>query len=336
MLTPQAFNARGGGLSDDAPAFAAMFGQLFRTRRALPPGAVGDTWSGSEFTISDEVHLPSGVYKLGSADFGLGQASASKLRIRGSGADHTRIDLPDGAYFLNIDGQALAIDLADVHIHGGKGAVLLSSSQSTTRLHFRFKRCYFTGFSEAAIAQINASDCGRLHVEDCRFWAGGVGDAVGGIGIAWAGWNDNTVIERCAFHKVRYGLKLGRGNTRSWIVHNSFMRSGAFNGQTDIWIVPERTSANFGDGSVIRENRFGTEYLQATDYRILIADEGAGSSFLTRRHVETASAGTMRRTAFLYNFAAPIPNGQSLVTSFAADVASFDLAGPHQTLGVKP
>jgi hypothetical protein len=338
-LTPQAFGAKGDGAHDDSPAFAEMFAAAFKAPAKNPPGAVGDTWSGLEFTQGNVIQLPAGIYKLNQADFGRGQKfAARKIRIQGAGRDQTRIDLPADAYFLHLDGEAMAIELSDVHVHGGKGAVLLSSPDVVGRLHFRFERNSFTGFTEAALAQINSRDCGRLHANDNHFFAAGT-DRVQAIGIAWSGWNDNTLIENNAFHKVRYGIKLGRSNNRSWICHNSFMREGKY-GQHDIWIVPEPfgTRSNLGDGSVISQNRFGSENLLPSDYRILIADEdtSSGDNFLTRAHLEKPSLGVIRKHVIRDNYFNGGPTCQPVVVSFTKDIAGFKLdnivTGPPEDL----
>jgi hypothetical protein len=326
MIRPQMFGAVGDGIADDSQAFADAFHAVLSAKYNLPDGAVGDTWSGLEFTQGNTIYLPPGVYKLSQANFGFGEEfAARKLRIIGAGQDQTRIELPDDQYFLSISGQAMALELSDVSIHGGNGAVLLSGSDTCGRLYFVFERDTFTGFSEAAIAQINALDCGRLHVRDCRF-AAGDGAQAGGAAIVWAGWNDNSLIEHNTFENVRWGIKFGRSNTRSWIVHNSFLSATTV---ADIWIVPapEGTKANYGDGSVIAFNYFCAAQ-GGDEYRILIADEslGSGDNFLTRDFSEQASSGVIRRHTIRDNVVAAAGADQPLITSFTADVLGFTVA----------
>jgi hypothetical protein len=169
---------------------------------------------------------------------------------------------------------------------GGLGAFRHRFTGQNVNGRITFERCVFDNYTQCAIGN-NASDAPYLRVRDCMFM-GRAGAA--SIGIAWGGYADGSIIERCSFLRNRYHIKLGPyigGNAH--IMRNDFFR---WDTQTlkaaDIWLVPNsepnRWGTNSGDGTIIGANKFGNENMQAGDARILVAVEGRGGDRLERHH----------------------------------------------------
>jgi hypothetical protein len=100
------------------------------------------------------------------------------------------------------------------------------------------------------------------------------------MGVALSGLSDLSTFEDCEFQKNRVHVKLSKGGNNAKITNCDFVQFGAMtasNPRAFVWIVPQTSAVNAGNGLVIENSKFGNENIDATDYRILIADEGSGT-----------------------------------------------------------
>lgn len=278
------------------------------------PANINAAW---RFRHMGPIVLPSGDFSMQDVlDMG---ADRDKLTLRGQGQFATRIRIPDGQYLYESGRNPISIDFSGIHFVGGKGVVNLKNETEFTRGYYKIHECGFSDFTEAALFSASP-DFGRWDIRGNFFWARGSDSSdITGIGIALAGWGDNSLIELNRFHKVRYGFKLGRGATVAWFQHNSFLRSPGMDAgaMTPIWLVPNAAGQQSIGGLHISENRFGNEHLQPDDFHIIVADEdvSSGSSFAARRHSTAEASGRLSGAIFEKNWASGSSN-QALVHSY--------------------
>lgn len=269
------------------------------------------------------VFLKSGDYSAENIlDLGVGR---NKLVLRGAGEFCTRVKIPDGQYLYDSDRNPIALEIDRIGFVGGKGLLRLANTTDFGRGHYRIKNCVIQGFTECGIA-ILSPDYGRLDIEGNFFWSAGTGGAssdINGIGIAHAGWADNSFIMGNKFHKLKYGIKTGRGASVYWIMYNSFLRESSMTAGNMIpmWFVPEDSAAaNFIGGLRFEYNRFGNEHRVADDMECIIADEdtGSGTDFGSRNaHSTAASTNRMSGLKSRYNWARG-SSSNALVTSYTS------------------
>lgn len=269
------------------------------------------------FRHTGPIVLPSGDFSMQDVlDMGAGR---DKLTLRGQGQFATRIKIPEGQYLYDSDRNPIALDVSGIHFVGGKGVLSLKNEIEFTRGYYKIHDCCFSDFTEAAIFSASP-DFGRWDIRGNFFWARGTDSSdITGIGIALAGWGDNSLIELNRFHKVRYGFKLGRGATVAWFQHNSFLRSDGMDAgaMTPIWLVPNMAGQQNIGGLHISKNRFGNEHLHPDDFHIIVADEdmSSGSSFAARRHSTADATGRLSGAIFDRNWASGNSN-RALVHSY--------------------
>ncbi|WP_245315165.1 hypothetical protein [Bradyrhizobium yuanmingense] len=176
---------------------------------------------------------------------------------------------------------------------GGKGGFRFEAlKENVSGLH-TFADCSFYEYTECAIGN-NSKDHPYLKVSRCVFFGAA---STSTVGIAWGGYVDGLAIENCAFLLNAYHLKIGpRLSGSISITRNDFIAFAHSHKRADIWIVPNNTDkhgVNAGVGFVISENKFGNENMDATDSRILVAEEEVlpGRDRLSSRPVEASSTG---------------------------------------------
>ncbi len=272
------------------------------------------------------VFLPPGDYTAEDIlDLG---ASRDKLTIRGAGQFNTRVKIPDGQYLYESAYNPTHIEMSDLQFVGGKGVLHLTNDSDYTRGTYVFRDNAFLGFTEAALAS-ESTDFGRWDIRGNFFWAAGTGsgtgsDDINGIGIALAGWADNSAIELNRIHKARYGMKFGRCASVMWVRENSFLREASMGAgdMVPIWLVPEASGGTLIGGMQLIQNRFGNENRAAGDREIIIADQntgGSGSDFATYGHSTSASTGVVQGLIVKDNWAKG-SSDNPLVTSYTPNI----------------
>lgn len=234
----------------------------------LPPGEY--LWDGPAYN-------PTGVGPI------LLSARPGTVRIRNTGGD----------YLFAPSQIVTQTDIRGIHLLGGKGLIHYTLASANVTGFHAFEDNVFDGYTECAIANETA-DMPTMSVRRNSFLQGGNGYAVG---LALGGYCDSTVIEDNQFLRNSIDVKIGdRLSGNIVISRNAFFTfSGGMTKVADIWLVPNSDVNNFGInsgyGTVIRDNKFGNENIDATKPRIIVAQEAAGASRALRQPSTADSAG---------------------------------------------
>ena len=260
---------------------AAQLGDGYEVVNVMHYGATGDgaaddtdaieaAWQASEGNI----HFPPGsfVYR------GPGLGGYINTRIVGSGSSRkSRIFLGDDSYLLALDMRIDSIEMSDLEIISGKGAIKHTwAGQNVNHLNI-IRNVRFRDYSECAIAS-DAADMPYWRITDCVFW--GLNTTTT-IGIALSGLTDGSVIDRCSFVNNRVAIKMRKGGNNAHIDRCDFIHYSvdASNGpRVYVWAVPTETKTNSGAGFVINECRMGNENKVQGDKIVVYADELPGTS----------------------------------------------------------
>lgn len=286
MLNVRDFGAVGDGLSDDTAAITSAATQAFSDTFAAASAASYSGGAGVSLSFPPGNYLYTGP--------GLNDP---RISIVGAGPNLTRITLGGTSRLVDVNTGLQSLRIEGLQTVGGLGLFRQSLSTGSVLGPIVFRNCWLFDYTECGIGT-NSSDAPYWTVEGCVFR----GVATSAIGVAHAGDASGGVITRCKFDRNRYHLKLGRGGGGWRISENDFIRVVANPGNpvTDIWIVPYVTFASALPLHVTR-NKFGNENLAATDFRLLYADEAAGTDFLTKYHSAVASTGTVRQHLITHN-----------------------------------
>lgn len=306
------YGAVGDGTTDDTAAIAAAWaassscGPLF-----IPPG-----------------------YNCRYNGTGLSCLSGGSAVILGAGRNLSRVTL--GASSRLFD-TALEVDhfhMEGLWVEGGLGGFRSTfAGSNSSDNQFLIIDCVFSGYTACAV-ETNSPDWPWIRLVRNQFYGS---SAQTSIGVALTGWLDGGAVADNSFWDNRVGLKLGvsggQGPAPNFAVaRNNFMRIRPPAGgvpRVDVWVVPNPSGyANAGTGLIFDGDRFGNESLAAGDYRVLVADEGAGATNAARFPVLDAdSAGFFSGVAFrqssVYNDANAIPWLYSTTPNLAAN--SFNI-----------
>lgn len=207
---------------------------------------------------------------------GPGLDSAYSPAILGAASSSTTISLGPTSYFINYRGLLQSLLVRDISFVGGKGAIKHSFTGINVAGHHLVQSCRFKGYTECAIAT-ESPDMPYWHIRDCVFDSANTTTT---IGVALGRGTDQCVIDSCSFIRNRVHIKARRGNnfhiTRTDMLQFSKENSGG--PRMAIWITPDTTTVNPGNGLTVTGCKFGNENLTAGDFFILYADERAGAS----------------------------------------------------------
>lgn len=212
------------------------------------------------------VFVPTGTYRW--AGPGIDHPSPQFI---GAGASATRIALTDSTYFVDSTQQWSHLSLSGLRFVGGAGCIRNSyTGSNVTQLHI-VTDCEFLEYSECAISH-ESSDHPYWKIQRNVFRSS---NYLTSMGVALSGLSDGTTIEDNEFLANRVHVKLRKGGNNTYIQRNDFLRFGPPQGfpRIDVWIVPAETEVNSGAGLVITRSKFGNEFLDPGDFRILYADE---------------------------------------------------------------
>jgi hypothetical protein len=249
------FGAVGDGVTDDTSAIAAA-------------------WAASKYLF-----FPAGNWVYNGAGLDPGGVT---FAIKGVGRNGTIITLGASSYLIDSSSVVPACTVEGLTIDNGLGACRWTSTTAATAQSGKvFRDIYFLDYTKAAVSH-ESTDCPNWRFEFCTFWAA---QFDGSMGVALKGLSDNTVIDNCEFRRNEISVKLEKGGNNAHLTNSQFIR---FSGSRtrpaiDVWVVPlASTSTNSGQGFTVRDCKFGNENIAAGDYRIVYADEGAGTYFADR------------------------------------------------------
>lgn len=237
------------------------------------------------------IWIPSGIYQYSGAGM-----SGSTLHIEGPGNNQAQIVLAPGTYFVDSNLPFYSFWLSGLRMEGGAGAVRNTYSGTNVNDMKVIQDCWFHNYTSACI-QNNSTDPGNNG--DNPYWKIMRNIFYGAnfttsMGVALKGLVDSCVIQDNEFLLNRVHCKIDRGNN-CYIRGNDFLRFGGSSGfpRSDIWVVGINPAtvqaANAGSGMVITENKFGNEFLEGADYRILYADEIGGPTWWGERFPNVSS-----------------------------------------------
>lgn len=215
------------------------------------------------------VYLPPGQYLY----YGPG-INHSAPTIAGAGQGATTVSLAPDAFFIDSDQPWLRLSLTGIRFDGGLGHIRNRFRGSNVNDLYVVSDCAFVNYKSCSIST-NSSDNpywkitrNIFHAADCR----------ASMGIALSGLTDGTSISDNSFRVNRIHIKLSAGGNNTYITNNDFLRFGPPDGppRIDVWFVPAETDVNAGAGMVLNRCKFGNEYLDRIDLRIVYADESAG------------------------------------------------------------
>jgi len=300
------FGAKGDGTTDDTSAINAAC------------AAAG----------ANVVYFPSGNYKY----TGNGGCTGVAMKFAGQGKDSTIITLSAGNYFVD-DNQAWnSFQMRGLRFEGGAGAVRNRSTATAVADYKEIDDCYFNNYTGAAISN-NSTDEPYWKITRDVFMGANTTTT---IGVALSGYTDANTIQDCEFLNNKIGVKLGRGGNNARVVNGSFLEFSTGTSRAGLWVVPETTLTNSGQGLIVNNVKFGNEFQDTTDYKILYADEGAGTYFGDRLFSTSVSTNfiTGHRIAHVL-FNGANATTQPLVYSYTAQIAGSQY-GPFTIGGTSP
>jgi hypothetical protein len=248
--------------------------------------------SGTDDTTAINAAGAAGRVLLGPGNYIYNGTGITNLlcHIAGAGKEVTFVNLGATSYFYNRNGTIQELTVKGITFIGGKGAIRQSSTGSDSYRHRHIFDCRFQDYTQCAISDLG-SDTPYWKIRDCFFEGANFTTT---IGVAIAGQLDATEITGCGFTKNRVHIKLTNSGLDTRVMNCDFFREGASAGspRVDIWMVP---SAALGSGGMVIDGaKFGPELLESTDYRIVIADQAAGTDFSSRMpDLTTASTGSV-------------------------------------------
>jgi len=297
IINVRDYGAIGDGKADDTAAIEKAWAVVMDAKK--PQFHHPKSNQRGYVTVNPALYFPGGVYRYTGKGLEAGKGPQC-WQVKGDGFNSARIEIESNVYFITCDRVESTI-IEGLSFVGGKG-VFRSTYQSVMvgGKHI-FRNCYFLNYTECAIGN-NAVDSPYLAISDCIFKCF---PGAEGIGIAWGGYADDSQIERCAFERNAYHIKLGDRLSGSFQIgpRNSFISFGGTKTKADIWIVPNREAGrgiNSGQGSLITDNKFGNENVDRTSPRILVAaeDENSGIDRLTRKPSQTSCGEGRQVTGF--------------------------------------
>jgi hypothetical protein len=246
------------------------------------------------------MYFPPGKYLYNGTGLDLDGTNVS-FSVQGAGRELSLIVLGASSYLINIAADSSQIQhgtISNLQTIGGKGLFRHARTTANVQGSLTFRDLEILDYTECGIGTMS-SDYPHWLVDHVLFR----GDPNTSIGLAHAGDASGCVVTNSTFDSNRYHIKLGNAALGWRVIENAFLRlqrpdSG---GTTDIWIVPSATYATAGLGFVCSHNKFGNENLTADDYRVLFADEGSGTDFLSKVHSASASTNYMARHQFVRN-----------------------------------
>ena len=280
------FGAVGDGVTDDSIAFAKAFAAANKEVSIR----IGNGYA----ITTASLYIPAGDYLVTT---GL-TTETLNCSIIGAGRESVRVKVGAGQYFLTATTNITQTMISGIAFSGGAGYIKFSSTGINVQGHITIRDNNFSDYTECAIASFSSDDP-YWKIHNNMFYG-----TTSSKGIALDGLIDQTEISNNSFLLNRYAVKLGQGGNNAKLFNNDFLRFAAGGGGlVDVWVVPNPFNGglgyiNSGEGFHSFSNKYGNEYLDAADFRILYADEAAGTNFATKNHATTVSTGFITGHSF--------------------------------------
>jgi len=270
IINVRDYGAIGDGKADDTAAIEKAWAVVMDTKKPLSLHSKPD--QRGYVTVNPALYFPCGVYRYTGKGLEAGKGPQC-WQVKGDGFNSARIEIESNVYFITCDRVESTI-IEGLSFVGGKGVFRSIYQGGMVGGKHIFRDCYFLNYTECAIGN-NAIDSPYLTISDCIFKCLKGAEA---IGIAWGGYVDDSQIERCAFERNAYHIKIGDRLSGNFQIgpRNSFISFGGTKTKADIWIVPnleKNWGVNSGQGAIIADNKFGNENYDPAAPRILIAPE---------------------------------------------------------------
>lgn len=284
------YGAKGDGVTDDTTAIEAAF------------TAAGST---------NKILFPAGNFVYNGAGLGTGRYNIEGVGYEGIATTHTggtSITLGASSYFLSYNGFVTSLFLKGIKFRGGLGAIYFNGTGANVGMDYIVENCYFSNYTQTAIGHTH-SDMPDWKIVRCTFFGA---NSTSTIGVALAGYVDHCSVISCEFSSNKVHLKAGLSGNNLIVSDCDFLQWGGGSGRINIWIVPNPSFVNAGAGLLITASKFGNENQDATDYRVVYADELAGTDFtaklpnLASDSVGYISGHTITDSKISGNFAIPI------------------------------
>jgi hypothetical protein len=194
--------------------------------------------------------------------------------IVGAGQSATTVGLGPDTTFIDSNQLWTSLTLRGIRFNGGKGHVKNRFESANVTDYHVISDCAFINYSDASISN-NSVDQPYWKIERNIFIANNYATS---MGIALSGFTDGSTIANNAFHGNRLHIKLARGGNNTYIHNCDFLRFDSPQGfpRIDVWFTLSPDDDNCGAGMVLTRCKFGNEFLDERDYRIVYADEAAG------------------------------------------------------------
>ena len=198
------------------------------------------------------------------------------LYLRGDGREVSKININSNAYFIDTLSGINNACVSDLTFSGGLGAFRSKYTGMNDNPAKEFRSCNFLAYTQCAV-QWNGSDEYNYVFYNCWFQAA---SSVATMGIA-AGSKGTFYVLACNFVENQIHIKARSGGVSAFIgAGTEFIQSEAGSSSSPraaIWLVPDAsTSSPCGRGLTVSA-RMSNENQQSQDYKIIYADEGAGT-----------------------------------------------------------
>lgn len=237
-------------------------------------GAVGDGVHDDTDALEDacaahaSVYFPEGNYVYN----GNGITPLDGFRYLGAGKRLTTITIAAGKYFISSPTLWNGIHVENIGFFGGAGAIQNTATGGLGGSRRKvIHDCEFKSYTRCAI-DTNHNDCPYWDIQRNTF--DGL-DSINTIGVALGRNSDVSVIKGNAFLRNKVHLKLSKPGLVPDISDNDFLQFDAGTQRISVWVTGNNTSRNY---VFIHRNKFGNENLAASDYRIALVPEGAGTT----------------------------------------------------------
>lgn len=298
-----------------APAGAAWQSALsFCNAQAF--AAVGQGFAGSTATL----FVPSGQYNINAG----ATLSTCNVHVRGEGRESVRFNITAGQFLVSITGSVIQMTWEEFSTSNGAGFLQHTFTGVNDHGKFIFRNLTCTDYTVLGAGSLS-SDMPYWILEDCFFQGS---TAYTSIGFALAGDNSDTVLSRCSFRDNLYSLKFAKSGLNIQLHGCDLLRANPAGKPTwGLWLVPDPSFTNAGDGMTIIACKLGNENLRSDDNHILIADTDTSSgTFLTQHHLTTPSAGVSQGVTMRDNYVSGgSPQTKGVIYSYTANVRSWNI-----------
>lgn len=271
----------------------------------------------------EKLRLGSGTFRYNGPGL-----SGGSYNFEGDGPGSTVVALGPNSYFFASSNRIDQLDLGGMTFIGGLGAIHFTFPGINVTNHFYVDKCRFRGYAQTAIGH-NSLDMPYWKISRSIFDAA---NSVSTMGVALAGYTDQSTLTDCSFLRNKIHIKAGLSGNNLGIDKCDLLQFDKGTQRTMVWVVPNPSWNNAGQGFLVTGTKFGNENLDISDYRILYADELAGADFAIRlpnftmasagyvvgHRVRTTVIGSTGNGPFVYSM---VPQGRVLDCVYDLQIA---------------